>query len=76
MSAAPDYYKILKIDRSAEPNDIRKAYRHLSLKVLLHTNFKSHPERSNDPEAVKVFTMLAEAYDVLSDCKILRKFIL
>lgn len=30
---------------------------------------QSHPERSNHPEAHKVFTSLAEAYDVLSDCK-------
>lgn len=76
-AAAPDYYKILNIDRSAEPDDIRKAYRHLALKVLSNSLIiQSHPERSNHPDAIKVFTLLAEAYDVLSDCNVSLKFMI
>ena len=28
-----DYYKVLKLDPSADAEDIRRAYRHLALKV-------------------------------------------
>jgi len=59
-----DYYKLLEIERSATPQDIKKAYRKLAPKY--------HPDKNNEsPEASKnaekMFRDVSEAYQVLSD---------
>jgi len=55
-----NYYKILGIDENASETEIKKAYRSLSLKY--------HPDRNkNDPEKVKIYQKMNEAYEVLSD---------
>eukprot|EP01084_Bolivina_argentea_P244378 409392_1 len=58
-----DYYKILSIERTATPEQIKKAYRKLALKW--------HPDRNpdNKEEAEKHFKEIGEAYSVLSDDK-------
>lgn len=54
-----DYYKILEIDKSAAPAEIKKAYRKLA--------HKYHPDRNQDKDAESKFKEVSEAYEVLSD---------
>ena len=55
-----DYYKILGVDRSTKPEDIKKAYRKLAMKY--------HPDRNpGDKSAEEKFKDINEANDVLSD---------
>jgi molecular chaperone DnaJ len=55
-----DYYEVLGIDRSANAETIKSAYRKLALKY--------HPDRNpNDHAAEEKFKEAAEAYSVLSD---------
>ena len=57
-----DYYKILGIDRKANEDDIRTAYRKLAKQY--------HPDRNpNDKQAEEHFKEINEAYQVLSDPK-------
>ncbi|MBE9546116.1 MAG: DnaJ domain-containing protein [Proteobacteria bacterium] len=57
---AEDYYKILGVDKSAGPEDIKKAYRKLALKY--------HPDRNPDnKKAEEKFKKISEAYAVLGD---------
>jgi DnaJ homolog subfamily B member 4 len=53
----PDYYKILGVSRTATDEEIRKAYKKLSMKY--------HPDRPNGDE--ERFKQINEAYDVLKD---------
>ena len=58
--AKRDYYEILEISRSANQDEIKKAYRKAALKF--------HPDRNpNNKEAEEKFKEAAEAYEVLSD---------
>jgi curved DNA-binding protein len=58
--SAKDYYKILGIQKSASPQEIKKAYRKLALKY--------HPDHNKgDKEAESRFKEISEAYAVLSD---------
>ncbi len=55
-----DYYKILGVDKSATPEDIRKAYRKLAVKY--------HPDKNkDDKKAEEKFKEVNEANEVLSD---------
>jgi DnaJ family protein C protein 7 len=61
-----DYYKILDLEKNANENDIRKAYKKLALKW--------HPDRNNESDeqrkmAEKTFRDINDAYSVLSDAK-------
>ncbi|CAH1175571.1 unnamed protein product [Phaedon cochleariae] len=58
-----DYYKILKVPKTATSDEIKKAYRKLALKW--------HPDKNpNDTEeANRKFREISEAYEVLSDMK-------
>ncbi len=60
MSSKSDYYELLGIDRDADSQTIKQAYRKLALKY--------HPDRNpNDPQSEMKFKEIAEAYQVLSD---------
>jgi len=57
-----DYYKILDVQRTATPEEIKKAYRQKALKF--------HPDKNpGDAEAEKRFKEISEAYEVLNDEK-------
>ena len=55
-----DYYKILRVDKGASIDDIKKSYRKLAIKYHPDTN-------SGDKEAEAKFKEISEAYAVLSD---------
>lgn len=56
-----DYYNILKVNRNARDEDLKKAYRRLAMIW--------HPDKNpiNKREAEAKFKQISEAYDVLSD---------
>lgn len=54
-----DYYQILEIERSANLETIKKAYRKLAIKW--------HPDKNPSEEANEKFKLISEAYEVLSD---------
>ncbi|GFQ01267.1 Dnaj homolog subfamily b member 4 [Phtheirospermum japonicum] len=56
-----DYYSILKVDKSANDDELKKAYRKLAMKW--------HPDKNpnNKKEAEAKFKEISEAYEVLSD---------
>ena len=59
---ADDYYKTLCVEKTAEPEAVKKAYRKLALKY--------HPDRNqNNREAEEKFKKISEAYAVLSDAE-------
>lgn len=60
MSTKRDYYDILGVDKNADAQAIKKAYRKLAMKY--------HPDRNPDnKEAEEKFKEVNEAYEVLSD---------
>mmetsp|Transcript_115014 Transcript_115014/g.256894 ORF Transcript_115014/g.256894 Transcript_115014/m.256894 type:complete len:525 (+) Transcript_115014:51-1625(+) len=66
--AGKDFYKILGVPRSANPQQLKKAYRKLSLKW--------HPDKNQDKKeyAQKRFVEISHAYEVLSDPKTKAKY--
>ena len=54
-----DYYEVLEIERGADEQEIRRAFRRLAREF--------HPDVNPDPAAEEQFKELAEAYEVLSD---------
>jgi molecular chaperone DnaJ len=60
MSDKRDYYEVLGVERTASPDEVRKAYKREAL--------KHHPDRNpGDAEAEAKFKGVNEAYQVLSD---------
>jgi len=51
-------YEILKVDKKATPDEIKKSFRRIAL--------KEHPDKGGDPEKFKEVTV---AYEVLMDAK-------
>jgi|SRR3989339_815567 len=57
-----DYYKTLGIEKSADQEEVKKAYRKLAM--------KHHPDKNpNNREAEEKFKKISEAYAVLSDAE-------
>jgi curved DNA-binding protein len=54
-----DYYSILGVERNADADAIKKAYRKLARKY--------HPDVSKDPKGEEKFKEVAEAYETLKD---------
>lgn len=60
MKNNKDYYKILGVDKNANENDIKKAYRKLVVQY--------HPDKTNgDKVKEERFKEISEAYDILSN---------
>jgi molecular chaperone DnaJ len=58
--AKRDYYEVLGVDKSADADEIKKAYRKVAIKY--------HPDKNpDDPSAEDKFKEAAEAYEVLRD---------
>jgi curved DNA-binding protein CbpA len=58
-----EYFKILGLEKTASQDDIKKAYRFLAKKY--------HPDVSSEPDAGKRFIQIAEAYEILTNQKVL-----
>lgn len=58
-----DYYNVLKVNRNANEDDLKRSYKRLAMKW--------HPDKNpfNKKEAEAKFKQISEAYDVLSDAK-------
>ncbi|XP_010250079.1 PREDICTED: chaperone protein dnaJ 49-like [Nelumbo nucifera] len=54
-----DYYQILGLEKGCSVEDVRKAYRKLSLKV--------HPDKNKAPGAEEAFKAVSKAFQCLSD---------
>lgn len=62
-----DYYAVLGVEKSATPEQIKKAYRKLALKY--------HPDKNPDnKQAEERFKEISEAYAVLSDAEKKRQY--
>ena len=60
VNVARDYYEVLEVERSASPEEIKRAYKKLAIEF--------HPDRNPDnPEAETRFKEASVAYTVLSD---------
>jgi molecular chaperone DnaJ len=59
MNNKRDYYEVLGVNRSASPDEVKKAYRQLARQC--------HPDVSKEPDAETRFKEINEAYQVLSD---------
>src|SRR5260370_42034830 len=57
-----DYYDVLGVNREAEGEEIKRAYRRLAMQY--------HPDRNvGNPEAEERFKEAAEAYEILHDAE-------
>jgi curved DNA-binding protein len=63
---ARDYYEVLGIGRDASPDEIQAAYRRLAR--------ANHPDVNSDPAAEDRFKEVNEAYHVLSDPEMRRRY--
>ncbi|KAI3470040.1 hypothetical protein Pfo_026703 [Paulownia fortunei] len=61
-----DYYEILGLEKSCSAEDVRKAYRKISLKV--------HPDKNQAPGAEEAFKMVSKAFQCLSDEESRKKY--
>lgn len=59
MAAKRDYYEVLGVQRNAQPDEIKKAFRKLARQY--------HPDVNREPGAEATFKEINEAYEVLSD---------
>ncbi|XP_047308752.1 chaperone protein dnaJ 49-like [Impatiens glandulifera] len=61
-----DYYEILGLDKNCTVEDIRKAYRKLSLKV--------HPDKNKAPGSEDAFKSVSKAFQCLNDDESRKKY--
>lgn len=61
-------YEILELEQSASLEDIKKNYKRLAKKY--------HPDRNKDPEAVGKFHQISSAYEILSDDKSRKEYLM
>src|ERR1700760_2853815 len=61
-----NFYEILGVSRDADPADIQRAYRRLAR--------QHHPDVNKTSGSEERFKEIAEAYDVLSDPELRRKY--
>lgn len=54
-----DYYRVLKVDKTANDVEIKKSYRKLAIKL--------HPDKNKHPKAAEAFKVIAKAFEVLGD---------
>lgn len=54
-----NYYKILGINRTANDDEIKKAYKRMALKY--------HPDKNDHPQAAEHFQEVAAAFEILSN---------
>ena len=54
-----DFYRLLGVERGAQEDEIKKAYRRLAMQF--------HPDRNHEPDAEARFKEITEAYEVLRD---------
>ena len=63
---AQDFYEVLGIPRNADQSEIQRAYRKLAR--------SHHPDVNKDPSAEARFKQISEAYDVLSDPDLRKRY--
>mmetsp|Transcript_63164 Transcript_63164/g.175147 ORF Transcript_63164/g.175147 Transcript_63164/m.175147 type:complete len:260 (-) Transcript_63164:215-994(-) len=61
LRCGDDYYNILGVDRGADDDAIKKAYRKLALRL--------HPDKCKEDGAEEAFKKVGEAFSVLSDAQ-------
>src|SRR3954449_12744670 len=66
MAPARDFYETLGVPRDVSQEDLQRAYRKLARTY--------HPDVNKDPAAEERFKDIAEAYDVLSDPDLRRRY--
>ncbi len=67
MASKRDFYDILGVSRTADADELKKAYRKLAIKF--------HPDKNpNDKEAEEKFKEAAEAYEILSNPEKRRRY--
>ena len=66
MSSKSTYYEDLEIDSDSTSDEIKDAFYQLSKKF--------HPDKNPDPEAIKRFQAINEAYKTLGNPRLRRKY--
>ena len=63
-----DYYEILGISKTADENEIKKAYRKLAIKY--------HPDKNKSKSAGEAFKKVNQAFSILKEILILLIFLI